>query len=67
MGAANGFCAYYTQAGISDFTFPDQIFQGSGYIFNGSIGIQAVLVEQVDMVRFVSFKELPDLFIRQIV
>jgi hypothetical protein len=26
-----------------------------------------VLVEQVDMVRFVSFKELPDLFIRQIV
>lgn len=42
------FC--FIQFEVFDFVFGNQIFYGFGYIFDGYVGIDVVLIEDIDMV-----------------
>jgi hypothetical protein len=48
VGAADGFSAGFGEAEVLDLAFLDQVLDGAGDIFDGHVGIDAVLVEKID-------------------
>ena len=48
VGAANGFHAGFGEAEVLDFALLDEFLHGSGDVFDGDVGIDAVLVEEID-------------------
>ncbi|MNU02228.1 hypothetical protein D3C72_2458710 [compost metagenome] len=52
MRATNGLGTRFGKTKMFDLTFRDQILHRSGNIFNGHIGIDAVLIQQIDHVGF---------------
>ena len=48
VGAADGFGAGFRQAEVLDLAGLDELLDGSGDVFDGHVGIDAVLIEEVD-------------------
>src|SRR5205807_105346 len=48
MRAADGLYACFRESEVFKLALPDQVFHGSGNIFDRHVGIDAVLIEQVD-------------------
>jgi hypothetical protein len=48
VGAADGLGAGFGEAEVPDLAGGDEVFDGSGDVFDGDVGVDAVLVEEVD-------------------
>ncbi len=48
VGAADVLDAGFGEAEVLDLAGGDEVLDGSGYVFDGDIGVDAVLVEEVD-------------------
>src|SRR6266404_3478168 len=66
MCATNGLCACFREPEMLHLTLLDEFFDGAGGIFDGNIGIDAVLIEQVDDIGLETLErglgDLPDVF-----
>ena len=50
VGAADGLDAGFGEAEVLDLAFGDELLDGAGDVFDGDLGVDAVLVEEIDVV-----------------
>src|SRR5436190_18517976 len=63
MGAPQRLHACFRKSEVPDFACLNQIFYGSGYLFNRHVRIDAMLVENIDAIGLQSFERgIGDLF-----
>src|ERR1039457_5648124 len=64
VSAADGFCACFGKANMLYLACLNQVFDCAGGLFDGSVGVDAMLVKEVDSVGFKTFErgfdDLPD-------
>ena len=48
VGAADGLRAGFGQAEVPDLACCDQVLHGAGDVFDGHVGVDAVLIEEID-------------------
>src|SRR5208282_5490630 len=48
VSATNGFCSRFRKAEVLHLTFMNQVLHGSGYVFDGHVRVDTVLIEQID-------------------
>ncbi len=48
VGAADGLCACFGEAEVFDLACLNQFLDGAGGVFDGSVGVDAMLIEEVD-------------------
>ncbi|MNL58636.1 hypothetical protein D3C87_1822880 [compost metagenome] len=51
MSAMDGSGTGFRQTKMQDFAFCDQILDGAGYLFNRYVGIDTMLVIEIDTIR----------------
>jgi hypothetical protein len=56
MRATNRLHPGFGQAEVLHFAFPNQILDGASNIFNGNVRVDAMLIEEIDPVRFEPFQ-----------